>query len=103
MVYLMKAIVLNPKDNVATAIVDIPMDSSVKVRVGDQTRDVKLKQDIKRGYKFALIRIKKREHVIKYGEIIGLATNTIDEGECVHVHNVVSQRGRGDLVRKNGC
>jgi len=99
--YLMKAIVLDPKDNVATAIVDIPIGSLVKVRVGDQIRGVKLKQDIKRGHKFALIRMKKEEHVIKYGEVIGVATNTIDEGEYVHVHNVISQRGRGDLVRKN--
>ena len=98
--YLTKAIVLNSKDNVATAIVDIPMGSLEKVKVGDQTRDIKLKQDIKRGHKFALIMMRKGEHVIKYGEIIGVATNTIDEGEYVHVHNVDSQRGRGNFVRK---
>ena len=97
----MKAIVLDFKDNVATAIVDISTGSLVKVRVGNQERDVKLLQDISKGHKFALARMKKGGYVIKYGEAIGVATNTIAEGEYVHVHNVVSQRGRGGLVKKN--
>ncbi len=37
--------------------------------------------------------------VIKYGEIIGRATCDIDVGDHVHVHNVESQRGRGDLLK----
>ena len=34
--------------------------------------------------------------VRKYGEIIGLATKDIQQGEYVHVHNIESCRGRGD-------
>ena len=98
----MKAIIINQKDNVATAIVDIPVSSSVKIMVGNQTREIRLKQDIPRGHKFALTKLKKGEPVVKYGEVIGVATKIIDIGEHVHVHNVVSQRGRGDLARKNG-
>lgn len=35
--------------------------------------------------------------VIKYGEIIGKASVEIRKGQHVHVHNLESLRGRGDL------
>ncbi len=34
--------------------------------------------------------------VYKYGESIGRATQEIKSGDYVHVHNVESERGRGD-------
>ena len=40
---------------------------------------------------------KKGEPIIKYGEEIGVATADIDTGAYVHVHNLDSQRARGDL------
>ena len=42
------------------------------------------------GHKYALRSIGKGEAVIKYGEIIGRATQDIAEGEWVHTHNVRS-------------
>ena len=42
------------------------------------------------GHKYALKHIGKGESVIKYGEIIGRATQDIQEGEWVHTHNVRS-------------
>ncbi len=42
------------------------------------------------GHKYALKHIGKGEAVIKYGEIIGRATQDIQEGEWVHTHNVRS-------------
>ena len=36
--------------------------------------------------------------MIKYGERIGRATQFIPAGSHTHIHNVTSQRGRGDLV-----
>ncbi|VFS54652.1 Uncharacterised protein [Leminorella grimontii] len=36
------------------------------------------------------------DEVYKYGESIGRATQAIELGEHVHVHNVESERGRGD-------
>ena len=42
------------------------------------------------GHKFALKDIKKGEFVIKYGEIIGRATQDIKSGEWVHSHNLKS-------------
>lgn len=55
-----------------------------------------MKEDVKFGHKFAIKDIKKGEHVIKYSESIGTATKDISIGEHVHVHNVESDRGRGD-------
>ena len=46
--------------------------------------------NIPAGHKFALKDIKKGEYVIKYGEIIGRATQNIQKGEWVHTHNVKS-------------
>jgi altronate dehydratase small subunit len=42
-------------------------------------------------------KISKGQDVLKYGEVIGQATQDISEGKHVHVHNVESLRGRGDL------
>lgn len=39
---------------------------------------------------FALRDIAKGEYVIKYGEIIGRATEDIKKGELAHTHNVKS-------------
>ncbi len=48
------------------------------------------KGDIPAGHKYALKDINKGEFVIKYGEIIGRASQDIKEGEWVHSHNVKS-------------
>lgn len=49
------------------------------------------------GHKIALREIAKGEDVVKYGEVIGRATQDIDIGEYVHIHNVESKRGRNNL------
>ena len=55
------------------------------------------------GHKVSLFRIEKGERIIKYGETIGLATAKIDTGCHVHVHNLESRRGRGDLKERWGA
>ncbi len=42
------------------------------------------------------------DDVIKYGEVIGRATRAIARGEHVHVHNMESCRGRGDVAAAEG-
>ena len=37
---------------------------------------------------------------MKYGEEIGIATREIVKGEYVHIHNLDSMRGRGDLEKE---
>lgn len=87
----MKAIVINPKDNVANALSKIVKGEKVKIG----SREVEVKQDIPFGHKFAIERIERGEKVIKYGEAIGRATKDIDAGEHVHVHNVEGLRAKG--------
>ena len=49
------------------------------------------------GHKLALVPLAAGAPVYKYGEVIGIASADIPAGAHVHVHNVESQRGRGDL------
>jgi altronate dehydratase small subunit len=92
------AIVIKRRDNVATAIQDIPMGKSAAVGVEEESVIVKVIQDIPLGHKLALRRISSGEEILKYGTVIGRATQDIQQGEHVHVHNVESMRGRGDLA-----
>ncbi|HHY92704.1 MAG TPA: UxaA family hydrolase [Firmicutes bacterium] len=99
----MRAIVITARDNVATALADIPAGARVKLRVGSEEREVQVRVAIPFGHKFALQPIPAGGAVIKYGEVMGKATAPIAPGEHVHVHNVESRRGRGDLAAKEGA
>ena len=66
----MKNVIINSKDNVGVCL-------------GGNDK-------IPAGHKYALFPIAKGEYVIKYGEIIGRATQDIVQGEWVHTHNVKS-------------
>ncbi|BCV24517.1 UxaA family hydrolase [Gelria sp. Kuro-4] len=98
----MRAIVITAQDNVATALEDIPAGATVKLRVGSEEREVQVRAAIPFGHKFALQPIPAGGDIIKYGEVMGEAAAAIEPGEHVHVHNVESRRGRGDLAAKGG-
>jgi len=93
-----KAVVLNARDNVATALTDLEAGTSLELDVGAESLTVKLTAAVPFGHKFSLAQIELGAPVIKYGEVIGTATSLIHPGDYVHVHNVASTRGRGDLV-----
>lgn len=89
----MKAvIVISQRDNVATALE--PLDTGRRLEIG---AGVLVREQIPTGHKVALRPIAAGEAVIKYGSPIGTARIAIDAGQHVHVHNVDSDRGRGDL------
>ena len=94
--------ILHPNDNVATALVELQPRTVVEPDRGDQREPaasrVEIRSTIPFGHKLALQPIARGQPVVKYGEVIGLATANIAPGEHVHVHNVESQRGRGDLA-----
>ncbi len=94
-----KAIVLNSKDNVATALADLSAGDSIALEADKKQLSVKLVNPIQFGHKFSLVDIKAGATILKYGEVIGEATQDIRTGEHVHVHNVASTRGRGDVVK----
>lgn len=93
------ALKVNDKDNVATIFAnDVKAGMLVNIRdkKGNSVPE-KLRTDIPYGHKVAVKPIKKGEPIIKYGEEIGVATADILAGDYVHVHNLDSQRARGDL------
>lgn len=92
------AIRLNPDDNVATAIAQITSHSRVAVSDGHSVAfDMTVVEEIPFGHKFSLRAIEPNENIVKYGEAIGTARDVIPAGTHVHVHNVESHRGRGDV------
>jgi altronate dehydratase large subunit len=84
----MNAIHVSEMDNVATALEPL--------KKNDAALGVTILQDIRKGHKFATMAIKKGEPVIKYAAHIGIASCDIEAGEWVHIHNIESERGRGD-------
>jgi len=84
-------IVINEKDNVATALKELSAGAEVSFEFQGHIEKIRLLSDIPVGHKLALRDIEKGEAVIKYGEHIGQSTSRISRGEYVHVHNVVSQ------------
>lgn len=83
------AIILSDKDNVATAMVDLPAGDYV-FKSSESQMTIAVPEDIKAGFKLALYDIGKGEPVYKYGYVIGLASIDIKSGHCVHVHNLAS-------------
>jgi altronate dehydratase small subunit len=90
-----RAIVLNTNDNVATLIEDGTAKATCALQ-GEGSGSVTLSADIPFGHKVALQDIQKGGEIIKYDQVIGLATAAIKKGEHAHVHNIESRRGRGD-------
>jgi altronate dehydratase small subunit len=89
-----KAIVIHERDNVATALTPLEAGSVTSIKLAGRLEKVKMLSAIPIGHKFALRDIEKGADVFKYGEAIGRTTAAIARGEHVHVHNVVSHRGR---------
>jgi altronate dehydratase small subunit len=87
-----QAIVMNEKDNVATALKPFHKGTKASVEVQGRLQKVMLLSDIPMGHKFALKDMEEGEAVIKYGEPIGQSTAKIIRGEHLHVHNVASQK-----------
>ncbi|MCF6411330.1 UxaA family hydrolase [Pseudalkalibacillus salsuginis] len=91
-----QALIMKPIDNVAVALVPLKKESIVALGLHGEIVSIELKDDIEFGHKFAVKRIQQGQDVKKYGEVIGVASNDIDIGEHVHIHNVEGKRGRGD-------
>ena len=87
-----QVIIINEKDNVATALKVLHAGVKVSVELQGVVQKIRLLSDVPMGHKFALKDIEEGEAVIKYGEPIGKSTTKITRGEHVHVHNVVSQK-----------
>jgi altronate dehydratase len=85
--------VISDRDNVATALEALEAGRQLDL----DGREVRVRQPIPSGHKIALKAIAAGEAVVKYGSSIGVASADISAGDHVHVHNLSSSRGRGDL------
>ncbi len=79
-----KFIRINPKDNVAVALVAVTKGS--KATIGN--RQVEILDDIPVGHKVALASLEEGANIIKYGEPIGHLTEAVKCGAHVHSHNL---------------
>ena len=87
--------VVDPADNVTTAIREVEAGETVVVAVSDEERRIDVTEDVRFGHKLAIENLSKGGIVRKYGKSIGSASEDISAGEYVHVHNVESNCGRG--------
>jgi altronate dehydratase len=85
--------VISDRDNVATALE--ALEPGRRVELGRVSLTVS--EAVPPGHKISLRPIAAGAAVIKYGSAIGTASVDIPAGAHVHVHNVASSRGRGDL------
>ena len=89
-----RAIVIDAKDNVATALTGIESGDMVTVVSSSQNKvcEIKITEAIPFGHKLAIMAITKGDKVVKYGEPIGRASRDIGLGDYVHINNVDSNR-----------
>src|SRR3954447_11031526 len=85
------AVYLSSDDNICVAARNLAAGESLSV--GGQ--EITLADSVRLGHKIAVRPIRKGEHVRKYGQIIGQATESIEPGQWVHSHNLMN----GDFVR----
>jgi len=91
-----KCILLHDKDNTITALLDLSQGQEILTGFDTALEQIVVRQDIPYAHKFARVFITEGADVIKYGEVIGIATADIQAGEHVHVHNVDSKRAKKD-------
>lgn len=80
---------LNPLDNVLIARQALPQGMRLDAEA------ITVRQPIPSGHKLATERVEQGQPLRRYGQIIGFASQAIDAGEHVHVHNVQM----GDFAR----
>jgi len=88
---MIRAIVLDPKDNVATLLAGGKAGDTCILQ-GERSGEVSLVDDIAFGHKVCIVPTTSGSDERKYGQIIGKATRAIGVGEHTHVHNIQSGR-----------
>ncbi len=85
------AVRMNERDNVAV-LLEPRRSEEMCIYMDAQGTEysISVREDIPVYHKVAICEISKGERIMKYGECIGIATETIARGEHVHVHNVGS-------------
>jgi hypothetical protein len=90
------AALLDPRDDVATALIDLSAGARVPLANGETQCTVDIAEPIPAGHKFALHAVDKGWRVRKYGEYIGRMTRDVGPGEWIHVHNLATAALRSE-------
>lgn len=88
------AIQILDQDTVATAVKALQPGDAIQISGVQQGQTIVAQEEIPRGHKIAVRNIAENEYIIKYGEIIGAATQAIPAGHWVHVHNCRGVKAR---------
>jgi len=88
------AIRLGEGDDVAVVLSDVAAGQTVRVAGRGRPLTLAAREPVPTHHKIALVSLGEGVDVIRNGTVIGRACKAIEVGECVHVHNLVSRRGR---------
>ena len=83
------SVLLDDKDNVVTAIRDVPKGTYSFIISGEK-KNLYISKKIHAGFKITILDIKKGEIIYKYGSKIGIAKSDIKAGNNVHIENMSS-------------
>ena len=83
-------LLLDKMDNTLTALMDL--SEGDKVSISEDEITITIMESIPYAHKFARRAVAGGEKIIKYGAVIGIATENILEGAHVHIHNVKGLR-----------
>jgi altronate dehydratase small subunit len=86
------AVVLNPVDELATALRHLKVGDVAHFQVGNQPYELTMKTDVALCHKFVVRDVVAGEELRKYGEVIAGASESIEAGAHAHVHNIKSLR-----------
>ena len=86
-----KAIRIHKSDNVATLLADI-VEEDIQIIGIWVDHAIHCSEPVKLGHKVAIAEIAMNSPVIKYGVVIGMASQPIRTGQWVHVHNCRSRQ-----------
>lgn len=88
---------INPWDNVAIAKADLKIGTQIDLG-GCSNNSFKLISKVPKGHKVSVKDINEGEPIIRYGEVIGVASKHIFAGELVHLHNIKSVKYEFDYA-----
>ncbi|CAH1651934.1 Altronate hydrolase [Hyphomicrobiales bacterium] len=88
------AILIRAQDHVATLTGPVTAGDAVLIAGQGEKREIIALNDMPAGHKLAVRSLRQYEQILKYGEVIGEATQDIAEGAHVHVHNCWGVKAR---------
>ena len=89
-----KAVVLAPHDNVGIAVADLDTGLERDLNCGEHLFQVKLAEPVPYQHKFSVTTIRIGAEIITDDVFIGVATDEIQAGRHVHVHNMTGTRSK---------